>query len=182
MRVDEYKKRQGCDMNADWFKFATILAVSILMVIGSGCVETPVKTKPFNKSQTLDIVGGDESTRQEVNTEWEILFEENKELSLYKGIDYYRNEGYGVTKVTFEYSPTSGTGRILNKKIEDDWRNKSKSEYYISGMKLLLKKESGEVYDTGIILFQKNETWVKRFSVPEEQFVRFKVEEIIISP
>jgi hypothetical protein len=134
--------------------------------------------QPINNSQILVVEGGDKSTKQEVNAEWEVIEEAYPQ---YRGIDFYKNAGYGITKVTFEYSPASGTGTLLIKKNEEDWMNKSKADYYISGMRLLLKKGSGEVYDTGMILFQKN-TWTRSISVPKEKFARFKVEEIEISP
>jgi len=162
-------------MNSILFKFTIFLVV----VAVSGCVETPVKMKEINNSQILVVESGDEYIKQELNAEWKIL---DEEFPLYRGIDFYKNAGYGVTKVTFEYSPTSGMGTLFIKKNEDDWMNKSKADYYISGMKLLLKKESGEVYDTGIILFQKDGTWTKSISVPKEKFVRFKVGDIEISP
>jgi hypothetical protein len=163
-------------MNSNLFKFTILLAVIIVAV--SGCVKTPVKMESINNSQILVVEGGDESTKQDVNAAWEILEEE---YPLYKGIDFYRNAGYGVTKVTFEYSPASGIGTLLIKKNEDDWKNKSKADYHISGIRLLLKKGSGEVYNTGMILFQKD-IWTKSISVPKEKFVGFKVEEIEISP
>ncbi len=163
-------------MNSNLFKFTIFLVV--IIVAGSGCVKTPVKMQPVNNSKILAVEIGDKSTKQEVNTEWEILEEV---YPLYRGIDFYRNAGYGVTKVTFEYSPKSGIGTLFIKKNEDDWVNKTKAAYNISGMRLLFKKESGEVYDTGMILIQKD-IWTKSISVPKEKFAGFKVEEIELSP
>ena len=97
------------------------------------------------------------------------------------GIDFYKNEGYGITRVNFGYLPESGLGTLLIKKTSDDFINKTRGDYYVSGIRILLKKNSGEVYDTGVIPFKKDETLVK-ISVPKEKFVRFKVEEVIISP
>lgn len=164
-------------MNSILLKFTVLLAVIIMAV--SGCVETPVKMKPGNNSQILVVESEDESIKQELSAEWEIL---EKGFPVYRGVDFYKNAGYGETKVTFEYSPDSGIGTLIIKKNEDDWMNKSKADYYISGMKLLLKNESGEVYDTGMIQFQKDGTWTKSISIPKEKFVRFKVEKIEISP
>jgi hypothetical protein len=165
------------EIKANRLKFIIVLV--IIVVIGSGCIDSLVKTRAVNNKQILIVEGGEEGTKQEVNDEWEILVEE---VPQNRGIDFYKNEGFGITKVTLEYSPASGKGTILFKKIEDDWVNQSRSDYYISGMRLLLKKESGEVYDTGMILFQKDETWEKSISVPKERFVRFKVAEVKISP
>ena len=166
-------------MNAKWFKFITVLAIFVVMEAGIGCINMPVKVKPANNSEILVVEGGKDSNNEVVNNEWEILVEE---LPRSNGIDYYKNAGYGITKVTFEYSPASGSGTILNKKTNNDWMNKSKADYYVSGIRLLLKKSSGDVYDTGMIPFGKDETLAKSISVPKEKFVRFKVEEIIISP
>jgi len=163
-------------MNSNLFKFTILLTV--IIVAGSGCIKTPVKMQPVNNSQILAVEIGDKSTKQVVNAEWEILEEG---YPLYRGIDLYRNPGYGVTKVTFEYSPTSGMGTLFIKKNEDDWANQTKAAYHISGMRLLLKKGSGEVYDTGMILLQKD-IWTKSISVPKEKFAGFKVEEIELSP
>lgn len=166
-------------MNVNLSRFTIVLTIIVVMEGGIGCVETPVKVHAINNSQLIKVEDWEEGHNEAVNNEWEILAEE---LSQSNGIDYYRNAGYGVTKVTFQYSPASGMGTILLKKTENDWLNKSRADYYISGIRLLLEKKSGEVYDTGIISFQKDETWAKSISVPEENFVRFKVEEIIISP
>ncbi|PWB55021.1 MAG: hypothetical protein C3F06_03190 [Candidatus Methanoperedenaceae archaeon] len=162
-------------MNSILFKFTILLVI----VAVSGCVQTPVKMKPINNSQILVVESGDESIKQELSPEWEILEEG---VPLDRGIDFYKNAGYGETKVTFEYSPGSGMGTLIIKKNEDDWMNKSKADYHISGIRLLLKKGSGEVYDTGMIVFQKGAGWTKSISIPKEKFVRFKVEEIEISP
>lgn len=163
-------------MKSNLFKFTILLAV--IIVAGSGCIKTPVKMPPINNSQILAVEIGDKNSKQDVNAEWEILEEE---YPIYRGIDFYRNAGYGVTKVTVEYSPTSGMGTLFIKKNEDDWGNKSKADYHISGMRLLFKKVSGEVYDTGMILLQKD-IWTKSISVSKEKFSGFKVEEIEISP
>ena len=93
----------------------------------------------------------------------------------------YKNAGYGVTKVTFEYIYNSGKGMILHTKNDIDYANKSRADYYVSGIRLLLKKDSGDVYDTGIILFQKDDSMTKSITLPKEKFVEFKVEEIQIS-
>lgn len=166
-------------MNANWFKFTIVLAIIVIMEAGMGCINTPVKVQLANSSQIIKVEGGEEIIKEEVNNEWEILIQE---LPQFNGIDYYKNAGYGVTKVTFEYSPASGQGTILYIKKDNDYLNKSRADYYVSGIRLLLKKDSGEVYDTGIILFQKDETFLKSISVPKEKFIRFKVEEVIISP
>jgi len=166
-------------MNANLSKFTAVLTMIFVMEAGIGCVETPVKVNAIDNSQLINVEGGEEGTNEVVNNEWEILAEESSQNS---GIDYYRNAGYGVTKVTFQYSSISGMGAILLKKTDDDWLNESRADYYISGIRLLLKEKSGEVYDTGMISFQKDETWIKSISVPKENFVRFKVEEVIISP
>src|SRR4030067_3148216 len=150
-------------MNSILLKFTVLLAVIILAI--SGCVETPVKMKEINNSQILVVESEYESIKKELIAEWEILEEG---FPLYRGIDFYKNAGYGETKVTFEYSPNSGMGTLIIKKNEDDWMNKSKVDYYISGMRLLLKNESGEVYDTGMIEFQKDGTWTKSISLPKE--------------
>ena len=163
-------------MNANLFKFIIVLA--IIVVMAGGCLDTPVKVKPVNNSEILVVEGGEDVVKEVVNNEWEILVEELPQIN---GIDYYKNAGYGITKVTFEYLPASGAGTLLHKKTDNDWINKSRADYYVSGVRLLLKKNSGGVYDTGMILFKKDETLVK-ISVPKEKFVRFKVEEVIISP
>ena len=164
-------------MKKNRLKFIIVLV--IIVAIGSGCIDSLVKTRAVNNKQILLVEGGEEGTKQEVNDEWEILVEE---LPQNRGIDFYKNEGFGITKITLEYSPASGKGTILFKKIEDEWVNQSRIDYYISGMRLLLKNESDGVYDTGMILFRKDETWAKSISVPKERFVRFKVEEVEISP
>jgi hypothetical protein len=166
-------------MNANWFKITIFVAIIIVMEAGIGCISTPVKVHAANSSQIMKVEGGEEITKQEVNNEWEILIEDLPQIN---GVDYYRNTGYGVTKVTFEYSPTSGKGTILYKKTDNDYLNKSRADYYTSGIRLLFKKASGEEYDTGMILFQKDETFSKSISVPKEKFISFKVEEVIISP
>ena len=166
-------------MNANWFKITIALVIIVVMEAGLGCLNTPVKIQPANSSQILKVEGGEEVFKEEVNNEWEIL---TQELPQFNGIDYYKNAGYGVTKVTFEYSPTSGKGTLLYIKKDNDYLDKSKANYYVSGIRLLLKKESGEVHDTGIIFFQKDETFAKSISVPKEKFIRFKLEEVIISP
>lgn len=163
-------------MNANLFKFTIVLA--IIVVMAGGCLDTPVKVKPVNNSEILVVEGGEDVVKEVVNNEWEILVEELPQIN---GIDYYKNAGYGITKVTFEYLPTSGLGTLLYKKTYDDFVDKSRADYYLTGIRLLLKKNSGDVYDTGIISFKKDETLVK-ISVPKEKFVRFKVEEVIISP
>lgn len=157
-------------MNANWFKFAIVLAIIVIMGAGSGCLETAVKTQSINHTQALDI-GGKE--------DWKVLLED---YPLYRGIDFYKNAGYGVTKVTFEYLSNSGKGTILQSKNDIDWADKSKEDYYVSGIRLLLKKESGDVYDTGLILFQKDESITKSISLPKEKFVEFRVAEVQISP
>jgi hypothetical protein len=169
----------ACDqeMKADRFKF--IMALVIIVVIGSGCIDSLVMTRAVDNKQILIVEGGEQGTKQEVNDEWETLVEEFPQNN---GIDFYKNAGFGITKITLQYSPGSGKGTIIFKKIEDDWMNKSRSDYYISGMRLLLKNESGEVYDTGMILFRKDETWSKSISVPKQSFASFKVEEVNISP
>jgi hypothetical protein len=111
--------------------------------------------------------------------DWMILLDE---YPLYRGIDLYKNTGYGVTKVTFEYIYNSGKGTILHTKNDIDYANKSRSDYYVSGIRLLLKKDSGDVYDTGLIHIQKDEGTTKRISLPKEKFLSFKVKEIEISP
>lgn len=161
-------------MNA-WFKFMIVLVIIVLM---GGCINTPVKVKPANESGILEVEGGEDVVREVVNNEWEILVEELPQMN---GIDFYKNEGYGITKVNFDYLPASGSGTLLIKKTSDDFINKTRADYYVSGVRILLKKNSGEVYDTGVIPFKKDETLVK-ISVPKEKFVRFKVEEVIISP
>ncbi|CAG0973401.1 hypothetical protein METP3_01632 [Methanosarcinales archaeon] len=163
-------------MNANRFKFTIVLA--IIVVMAGGCIDMPVKVKPVNNSEILVVDGGENSIKEVVNNEWEILVEELPQIN---GIDYYKNAGYGITKVTFEYLPASGSGTLLYRKTDDDWINKSRVDYYVSGMRLLLKKDSGSVYDTGMIPFKKDEALVK-ISVPKEKFERFKVEEVIISP
>jgi len=155
-------------MNSNRFKFAIVLAI-IVMSAGSGCLETPVKTKSINYSQTLQIEGKEE---------WKVLLEE---YPLYRGIDFYKNAGYGVTKVTLEFLSNSGKGTIVHTKNDIDYADKSRADYYVSGIRLLLKKDSGDVYDTGIILFQK-ESMKKIITLPKDRFVEFKVEEIQISP
>ena len=165
-------------MKAKLSKFIIILSIIVVMGAFAGCVDIPVKVKPGNNSEILVVDRGEDSINEVVNNEWEILVEE---LPRSHGIDYYKNVGYGTTKVTFEYSPASGSGTILHKKTDNDWLNKSKADYYVSGIRLLLKKSSGEVYDTGMIPFKKDETWAKSISVPKEKFLRFKVEEVMIS-
>lgn len=157
-------------MNANRFKFSIVLAIIVMMGAGSGCLETSVKTKSINHTQALEV-GGKE--------EWIILSEE---YPIYRGSDFYKNAGYGLTKVTFEYLSNSGKGTILQSKNDIDWADTSKEDYYVSGIRLLLKKESGDVYDTGLILFQKDESITKSIFLPREKFVEFKVEEIQISP
>lgn len=164
-------------MNA-WFKFTIVLVIIVLMVAGAGCIETPVKVKPANESGILAVEGGEDVVREVVNNEWEILVEELPQMN---GIDFYKNEGYGITRVNFGYLPESGIATLLIKKTSDDFINKTRGDYYVSGIRILLKKNSGGEYDTGIISFKKDETLVK-ISVPKEKFVRFKVEEVIISP
>jgi hypothetical protein len=156
-------------MNANRFKCCVFLAI-IVMISASGCFGTPVKTQSINNTQALDIKGKEE---------WIFLLEE---YPLYRGIDFYKNPGYGVTEVTFEYVFNSGKGTILHSKNDIDWANKDKSDYYVSGIRLDLKKESGDVYETGMIPFQKDERMIKTFSLPKETFVSFKVKEIKISP
>jgi len=162
-------------MNANLFKFTIVLAIIVVM---AGCLDTPVKVKPVNNSEILVVEGGEDVVKEVVNNEWEILIEELPQIN---GIDYYKNAGYGITKVNFDYLPASGSGTLLYRKTSDDFVDKTRGDYYVSGIRILLKKNSGEVYDTGIIPFKKDETLVK-FSVPNEKFVRFKVEEVIISP
>lgn len=162
-------------MNANRLKF-TIVLVTIVVMAG-GCLDTPVNVQKVNNSEIL-AVEGMESFKEVVNNEWEMLVEELPQIN---GIDYYKNTGYGITKVTFEYLPASGSGTLLHRKTDNDWTNKSRADYYVSGIRLLLKKSSGGVYDTGMIFFKKDETLVK-ISVPKEKFVSFKVEEVIISP
>jgi len=162
-------------MNANLFKFTIVLAIIVVM---AGCLDTPVKVGEVDNSDIFAVEGG-ESFKEVVNNEWEILVEELPQIN---GIDYYKNSGYGITKVTFEYLPASGAGTVLHKKTDNDWTNKSRADYYVSGVRLLLKKNSGGVYDTGMILFKKDETLVKSITVPKEKFVSFKVEEVIISP
>ena len=166
-------------MNANLSRVYVVLAIIIVIESGIGCIETPVKVNAINNSQVMKIEAGEEGISDEVNYGWEILVEESPQNN---GIDYYKNAGYGVTKVTFQYSPMSGMGTIMLKKTEDDWVNKSRADYYVSGIRLLLMKKSGEVYDTGMIIFKKDGTWAKSISVPKENFIRFKVEEIVISP
>ena len=166
-------------MNANWLKFTIVLVIIVIIEAGIGCIDTPVKVQPTNSSQIIKVEGGEEIIRQEVNNEWEIL---TQELPQFDGIDFFKNAGYGITKVTFQYSPTLGKGIILHRKNDNDYLNKSKADYYVSGIRLLLKKGSGEVHDTGMIIFQKDETAPKSISVPKEKFIRFKVEEVVISP
>jgi len=157
-------------MNADGSKFTIVLAIIVILGAGSGCLETAVKTQPINHSLTLKIEGKED---------WKVLLDE---YPLYRGIDFYKNAGYGETKVTFEYLSNSGKGTILQSKNGIDWGNKSREDYYVSGIRLLLKKDSGDVYDTGLILFQKDESIKKNISLPGEKFMEFKVEEIQILP
>jgi hypothetical protein len=157
-------------MNAKWFKFAIFLAIIVIIGAVSGCLGTPVKTKSLNKSQVLEIEGKED---------WIILLDE---YPLYRGTDLYKNAGYGVTKVTFEYLYNSGKGTIVLTKNDIDYANKSRADYYVSGIRLLLKKDSGDVYDTGMILLQKDESMTKSISLPKEKFLSFKVKEIEISP
>jgi hypothetical protein len=156
-------------MNPNRFKFSILLAI-IVMISAGGCLGTPVKTQSINHTQVLDIEGKEE---------WIILLDE---YPIYRGIDFYKNAGYGETKVTFEYVFNSGKGTILQTKNDIDWADKSKTDYYVSGIRLLLKKESGDVYDTGMVLFQKDERMTKTISLPKETFVSFKVKEIEVSP
>ena len=156
-------------MNPNRFKFSILLAI-IVMISAGGCLGTPVKTQSINHTQALDVEGKEE---------WIILLDE---YPIYRGIDLYKNPGYGITKVTFEYISNSGKGTILHSKNDIDWANKDKADYYVSGIRLLLKKESGDVYDTGMVLFQKDERMTKSISLPKETFVSFKVKEIEISP
>jgi hypothetical protein len=156
-------------MNPNRFKFSILLAI-IVMISAGGCLGTPVKTQSINHTQALDIEGKEE---------WIILLDE---YPIYRGIDFYKNAGYGETKVTFEYVFNSGKGTILQTKNDIDWADKSKTDYYVSGIRLLLKKESGDVYDTGMVLFQKDESMTKTISLPKETFVSFKVKEIEVSP
>ena len=155
-------------MNANWSKLCIFLAL-IVMIGTGGCLDTPVKTKSLNHSQALVIEGKEE---------WILLLDE---YPLYRGIDFYKNSGYGVTKVTFEYIYNSGKGTILQSKNDIDWADKSKEDYYVSGIRLLLKKDSGDVYDTGIIVFQKDSKTMS-FSLPKDKFKEFRVAEIQISP
>lgn len=157
------------EMNTSWSKFVIVLAIIVLMSSVSGCFGTPVKTPTINHTQALDIKGKEE---------WIILLEE---YPLYRGIDFYKNAGYGETKVTFEYLFNSDKGTILQTKNDIDWADKSKMDYYVSGIRLLLRKESGEVYDTGIIGFQKDSR-SGSFSIPKEKFIEFRVAEVQISP
>lgn len=168
-----------CDqeMKANRLKF--IIVLILIITISSGCIDSLVMKRAVNNKQILTMEGGEQGTEQEVNDEWEILAEKFPQN---EGIDFYKNTGFGITKITLQYSPGSGKGTIIFKKIEDDWINHSRSDYYISGMRLLLKNESDGVYDTGMILFQKDETWSKSISVPKEIFVKFKVQEVKISP
>ena len=152
--------------------------IIVLMVAGAGCINTPVKVKPANESGILAVEGGEDVVKEVVNNEWEILVEELPQMN---GIDLYKNEGYGITRVNFGYLPASGLGTLLIKKTSDDFINKTRGDYYVSGIRILLKKNSGKVYDAGVIPFKKDETLVK-ISVPKEKFVRFKVDEVIISP
>jgi len=92
----------------------------------------------------------------------------------YKGIDLYKNEGYGCNKSYFEYLPNSGKATILHVKNDIDWVNKSRADYYVSGIRLLLKKKSGDVYDTGLVIFQKDEIWAKGISLPKENICKFQ--------
>ena len=155
-------------MNSNCSKLCILLALIVMMSAG-GCVDTAVKTKSINHSQTLDIEGKED---------WKVLLDE---YPLYRGIDFYKNAGYGETKVTFEYLANSGMGTIMPSKNDIDWGNKSKEDYYVSGIRLLLKKESGDVYDTGMVLFKKDDI-TKSFSLPKEKFKEFRVKEIEISP
>lgn len=155
-------------MNANWSKLCILMALIVMMGAG-GCLETAVKTQSINHSQTLEIEGKED---------WKVLLDE---YPLYRGIDFYKNSGYGVTKVTFEYISNSGMGTIIPLKNDIDWGNKSKADYYVSGIRLLLKKESGDVYDTGMVLFKKDDL-TKSFSLPKEKFKEFRVAEIQISP
>ncbi len=156
-------------MNTSLSKFTIVLLLIVIMGAGSGCLETPVKTKSINHSQVLEIEGKED---------WKILMEE---YPVYRGVDLYKNTGYGVTKVSFEYLYNSGKGTIVHAKNDIDWANKDKADYYVSGIRLLLKKDSGDVYDTGMVLFQKDESMTKTISLPKEKFVEFKVGEIQIS-
>ena len=162
-------------MNANRFKFTIVLA--IIVVMAGGCLDTPVKVREVNNSGLLVVEGGEDVVKEVVNNDWEILVEELPQIN---GIDYYKNTGYGITKVNFGYLPISGLGTLLIKKTSDDFINKTRGDYYVSGIRILLKKNSGEEYDTGVISFKKDETLVK-ISLPKEKFVRFKVEEVIIS-
>jgi hypothetical protein len=157
------------EMNDNWPKFNILLAIIVLMG-ASGCLETPVKINSINHSQVLVIEGEEE---------WKLLVEE---YPMYRGIDLYKNAGYGVTKVTFEYIYNSGRGTILQAKNNIDYTDKSRADYYVSGIRLLLKKDSGDVYDTGMVFFQKDESTTKTISLPKEKFLNFRVKEIEISP
>lgn len=160
------------------FRCLIVLFVIILIAAGSGCVQTPVKVISSNNAKVLMVEGGNEETRQEINSEWESIVQGVPQS---QGIDFYKNEGYGVTRITFEYFPSTGNGAILLKKVDDDYLNKSKSDYYVSGVRILIKKESGEVYDPGLISFQKGVTRATGILLPKEDFTSFKVEELIIS-
>lgn len=166
-------------MNVKLFKYIIVLAVIILVGAVSGCVKTPVDVGPTDKDQILAVEGTDKNLRQKVDTEWENIVEAYPQ---FEGIDFARNEGYGLTKIIFDYMPDSGTGIILIKKTEDDYMNKSKADYYVSNINVLMKKESGEVYDPGMIVFQKDATRASGIPLPKEKIVQFKVVEVMISP
>jgi len=125
-------------MNA-WFKFTIVLVIIVVMAAGAGCIDTPVKVKPANESGILAVEGGEDVVREVVNNEWEILVEELPQMN---GIDLYKNEGYGITRVNFGYLPASGLGTLLIKKTSDDFINKTRGDYYVSGIRILLKKNS----------------------------------------
>ena len=156
-------------MNTNWFKFVIVLGIIVVMAAG-GCLETPIKTNSQDHSKLLVIDGKEE---------WTFL---SNEYPLYRGTDLYKNAGYGVTKVSFEYLYNSGKGTIQHTKTDIDYANRSRTDYYVSGIRLILKKDSGDLYDTGIVLFQKDESMTKSISLPKEKFVEFKIEEIQISP
>lgn len=165
-------------MNVKLFKYIIVLAVIILVGAVSGCVKTPVKVQG-STNQVFSVEGGDKNLQQKVDENWEIFVENYPQN---EAIDFYKNEGYGLTKITFDYMPGSGTGLIQFRKIEDDYMNKTRADYYVSGIKLLLKQESGEVYDPGMIAIQKDVTRSTSISMPKGNFTHFKVEEVIISP
>lgn len=165
-------------MNTNLYKYVIVLFVITLITAGSGCVQTPIKASMENSGHVLMVEGGNDETKQEINTDWESIVQGVPQS---QGIDFYMIEGYGVTRITFQYSPSSGKGSILLKKVDDDYLNKSKTNYYVSGIMIFLKMESGEVYNPGLISFQKGITSATGISLPMENFKSFKVEELIIS-